>query len=294
MFSEDSSINLRLLLAVLVSIALMTFSQRSNYLSPLRSALSIAVYPVQFLASLPQRIGDGSATYFAKHKTLIQENHQLRKKLLVHQTRLLKASALEKENIRLRNLLDSSFKLGEQILVSELLSVNLDPYKHTVVIDKGQRFGVFNGQPVLDTWGIIGQVYRTGLLHSEVILISDPGHAIPIQVNRNGLRTIAVGTGKINELSLPFLPNHSEIKAGDLLISSGLGGTFPQGYPVGVVNEVIPQPDKPFSLVNARPTAHLDRSRELLLVWTNKQSIALLPDGQSQMGSQPSSDELLE
>ncbi len=272
----------------------MTFSQRSNYLSPLRSALSIAVYPVQFLASLPQRIGDGSATYFAKHKTLIQENHQLRKKLLVHQTRLLKASALEKENIRLRNLLDSSFKLGEQILVSELLSVNLDPYKHTVVIDKGQRFGVFNGQPVLDTWGIIGQVYRTGLLHSEVILISDPGHAIPIQVNRNGLRTIAVGTGKINELSLPFLPNHSEIKAGDLLISSGLGGTFPQGYPVGVVNEVIPQPDKPFSLVNARPTAHLDRSRELLLVWTNKQSIALLPDGQSQMGSQPSSDELLE
>jgi rod shape-determining protein MreC len=103
-----------------------------------------------------------------------------------------------------------------------------------------------------------------------------------------------VGTGKINELSLPFLPNHSEIKAGDLLISSGLGGTFPQGYPVGVVNEVIPQPDKPFSLVNARPTAHLDRSRELLLVWTNKQSIALLPDGQSQMGSQPSSDELLE
>ncbi|MCS5564772.1 MAG: rod shape-determining protein MreC [Methylococcales bacterium] len=294
MFSEDSSINLRLLLAVLVSIALMTFSQRSNYLSPLRSALSIAVYPVQFLASLPQRIGDGSATYFAKHKTLIQENHQLRKKLLVHQTRLLKASALEKENIRLRNLLDSSFKLGEQILVSELLSVNLDPYKHTVVIDKGQRFGVFNGQPVLDTWGIIGQVYRTGLLHSEVILISDPGHAIPIQVNRNGLRTIAVGTGKINELSLPFLPNHSEIKAGDLLISSGLGGTFPQGYPVGVVNEVIPQPDKPFSLINARPTAHLDRSRELLLVWTNKQSIALLPDGQSQMGSQPSSDELLE
>ncbi len=281
-------------MAVLVSIALMTFGQRSNYLSPLRSALSIAVYPVQFLASLPQRIGDGSATYFAKHKTLIQENHQLRKKLLVHQTRLLKASALEKENIRLRNLLDSSFKLGEQILVSELLSVNLDPYKHTVVIDKGQRFGVFDGQPVLDTWGIIGQVYRTGLLHSEVILISDPGHAIPIQVNRNGLRTIAVGTGKINELSLPFLPNHSEIKAGDLLISSGLGGTFPQGYPVGVVNEVIPQPDKPFSLVNARPTAHLDRSRELLLVWTNKQSMARLPNGQSQTDKRPGSDELPE
>jgi rod shape-determining protein MreC len=280
--------------AVLISIALMTLSQRSNYLSPLRSALSIAVYPVQFLASLPKRIGDGSATYFTKHKALIKENHQLRKKLLVHQTRLLKASALEKENIQLRNLLDSSFQLGEQILVSELLSVNLDPYKHTVVIDKGQRFGVFDGQPVLDTWGIIGQVYRAGILHSEVILISDPGHAIPVQLNRNGLRTIAVGTGKINELSLPFLPNHAEIEAGDLLISSGLGGTFPQGYPVGVVNEVIPQTDKPFSLISARPAAHLDRSRELLLVWTNKQYMALLPNGQSPMGKQPGSDELPE
>jgi len=280
--------------AVLVSIALMTFSQRNNYLSPLRSALSIIVYPVQFLASLPQRIGDGSTTYFAKHKALIQENHKLRKKLLVHQTRLLKASALEKENIRLRNLLDSSFKLGEQILVSELLSVSLDPYKHTVVIDKGQRFGVFDGQPVLDTWGIIGQVYRTGPLHSEVILISDPGHAIPVQVNRNGLRTIAMGTGKINELSLPFLPNHAEIETGDLLISSGLGGVFPQGYPVGVVNEIIPQPDKPFSQISARPTAHLDRSRELLLVWTNKQSMARLPNGQSQTDKRPGSDELPE
>lgn len=255
----------------------MTINQRGDRLAPLRSILSVTVYPIQYLVSVPDRYGRRLMDSFTDYTTLQDENRRLKEEQLVYQTRLLKFSALEKENIRLRDLLDSSFKLGEQVLVGELLSVNLDPYKHTVLVDKGSRFGVFVGQPVLDANGVVGQVYRANPLNSEIVLISDPSHAIPVQVNRNGLRTIAVGNGKINELSLPFLPNNVDIRVGDLVITSGLGGTFPQGYPVGVITEVTPQPEKPFSKITAKPSAHLDSSRELLLVWTNKEPILLFP-----------------
>lgn len=260
-----------------VSIILMAVNQRTDHLAPFRSILSLAVYPIQFLVSVPDRFGHDLINSLRDYKNLVEENRRLKEEQLVYKTRLLKFSALEKENIRLRDLLDSSFKLGEQVLVAELLAVNLDPYKQTVLVDKGTRFGVFVGQPVLDANGVVGQVYRANPLSSEVVLISDPSHAIPVQVNRNGLRTIAVGNGKINELSLPFLPNNADLEVGDLIITSGLGGTFPQGYPVGVITEVSPQPEKPFSQITAKPSAHLDRSRELLLVWNNQDPVSLLP-----------------
>ncbi|MCI0732229.1 MAG: rod shape-determining protein MreC [Methylococcaceae bacterium] len=260
-----------------VSIVLMAVNQRSEHLTPVRSVLSLAVYPIQYLVSLPDRFGHQMMDSFSEYKDLLEENRRLKEEQLVYKTRLLKFSALEKENIRLRNLLDSSFKLGEQVLVGELLAVNLDPYKQTVLVDKGTRFGVFVGQPVLDANGVVGQVYRANPLNSEIVLISDPSHALPVQVNRNGLRTIAVGNGRINELSLPFLPNNVDIEVGDLIITSGLGGTFPQGYPVGTITEVTPQPEKPFSRITAKPSAHLDRSRELLLVWSNQDPLLPLP-----------------
>ncbi|MGR9106642.1 MAG: rod shape-determining protein MreC [Gammaproteobacteria bacterium] len=280
MFSKGSSINLRLLTAVSLSIVLMVVNQRTDRLASLRSVLSLTVYPIQVLVGLPQRVGQEWLDSLTDYKSLVEENRKLKEEQLVYKTRLLKFSALEKENIRLRDLLDSSFKLGEQVLVGELLAVNLDPYKHTVLVDKGTRFGVFVGQPVLDANGVVGQVYRANPLDSEIVLISDPSHAIPVQVNRNGLRTIAVGTGKINELSLPFLPNNVDIQAGDLIITSGLGGVFPQGYPVGVISEVSPQPEKPFSKITARPSAHLDRARELLFVWSQKEPLLLFPPKQ--------------
>jgi rod shape-determining protein MreC len=258
----------------------MAINQRTDHLSPLRSILSLAVYPIQYLVSLPDRFGHEWMDSLADYKNLVEENRRLKEEQLVYKTKLLKFSALEKENIRLRDLLGSSFKLGEQVLVGELLAVNLDPYKQTVLVDKGTRFGVFVGQPVLDANGVVGQVYRANPLNSEIVLISDPSHAIPVQVNRNGLRTIAVGNGKINELSLPFLPNNVDIEVGDLIITSGLGGTFPQGYPVGIITEVTPQPEKPFSRITAKPSAHLDRSRELLLVWSNQDPILLFPSKQ--------------
>ena len=205
----------------------------------------------------------------------MKENKKLKHEQLINKSKLLKFAALETENIRLRSLLESSYNLGEQVLIAELLSVNLAPYEHVVLVNKGSRFGVHPKQPVIDAEGIVGQVIRTNPLTSEIMLITDPSHAIPVQVNRNGLRTIAVGSGQLNRLNLPFLPNNVDIRPGDLLITSGLGGTFPQGYPVATVDEFTPQPDKPFAIIKATPKALLDRSRELLIVWSNTEHKSL-------------------
>jgi len=174
---------------------------------------------------------------------------------------------VQAENKRLKQLLDSSIKLEGRSLVAELLQIDPDPGKHQIVIDKGSRHSVFEGQPLLDATGIFGQILHVGPFSSTAILITDPDHALPVQVNRNGLRTIAVGTGNLHRLDLPHVPNNADIKVGDLLITSGLGGRFPADYPVATVASVEPNPGSPFAKVIAIPTAHLDRSREVLLVW---------------------------
>jgi rod shape-determining protein MreC len=166
--------------------------------------------------------------------------------------------------------------LGEQVLVAELLSVNIVPYEHIVVVNKGTRFGVHPQQPVLDSNGVVGQVFRALPFTSEIMLITDPNHAIPVQVNRNGLLTIAVGSGQLNRLLLPYLPSNADIRPGDLLITSGLGGTFPQGYPVAVVDEFTSEPSKAFSNITATPKALLDRSRELMIVWSKSIPVPLI------------------
>lgn len=209
------------------------------------------------------------------YSTLKEENEQLKERQKINSVKLLKFSALENENIRLRGLLGNSFELGEQVLSAELLSVNLVPYEHVVVINKGSNFEVHPKQPALDTNGIVGQVIRSLPLSSEVMLITDPNHATPVQINRNGLRTIAIGSGQLGRLNLPFLPNNADVVPGDLLVTSGLGGTFPRGYPVAVVEEVIVQPNKPFADIRAIPKAKLDRIRELLVVWSDSTPVSL-------------------
>jgi rod shape-determining protein MreC len=206
---------------------------------------------------------------------LKKENAQLRDEQFIDKTRLLKFDSLEKENIRLRALLENSFKLGEQLLIAELLSINTAPYENIVVVNKGTRFGVHPQQPVLDANGVVGQVFRALPFSSEIMLITDPNHAIPVQVNRNGLLTIAVGSGQLNRLNLPFLPNNADIRPGDLLITSGLGGTFPSGYPVAVVDDFTPITNKPFVNITATPKAMLDRNRELLIVWSDSSPVSL-------------------
>ncbi len=227
------------------------------------------------MVNLPTAATNQALSTVNSYSNLLKEHNKLKKNHLITKAKLLKFKALEKENIRLRALLANSFKLGEQVLVAELLSVNLVPYEHTVLINKGSRFGVHAHQPIMNADGIVGQVIRSTPLTSEIILITDPNHAIPVQVNRNGLRTIAVGSGHLNRLNLPFLPNNADIVPGDLLITSGLGGRFPHGYPVAIIDNFNTQSGKPFAEVYASPNAQLDKIRELLIVWSNSKPVPL-------------------
>ena len=274
-----------MLVAVVASIALLVTEHQNSQLGGVRTTLSIFVDPLKYLVSLPNTVLDHLSDSVVTYQALKTENDRLREEQLVHQTRMLKFAALEKENIRLRALLENSFKLGEQVLVAELLSVNMAPYEHIVVVNKGTRFGVHPQQPVLDANGVVGQVFRALPFTSEIMLITDPNHAIPVQVNRNGLLTIAVGSGQLNRLFLPFLPSNADIRPGDLLITSGLGGTFPQGYPVAVVDEFTAQPNKAFATITATPKASLDRNRELMIVWSKSVPVPLIAKPESEEGT---------
>jgi len=264
-----------LLIVVLISVLFLAIDHRSSRMDNTRSILAVLMYPIQLAVSFPVEMAEQAYDAVVSYDELKKENTRLKKKQLVDSIKLLKFEALENENIRLRGLLENSFKLGEQVLVAELLSVNLVPYEHVMVVNKGSRFGVHEKQSVLDANGIVGQVIRSLPLSSEVMLITDPNHAIPVQVNRNGLRTIAIGSGQLDRLNLPFLPNNADIVPGDLLVTSGLGGTFPQGYPVAIVDNFTAQPNKPFANIYATPKAKLDRIRELLVVWSDSTPVPL-------------------
>ncbi len=252
---------------MLVSVVLMTVDHRQHHLNQVRSALSVVVYPLQYLVNFPVAAGDWVRENLATRRRLEEENASLRTQRLLLKAQLQKLSALEAENIRLRELLQSSFKVGERVLIAEILSVDLDPYKHEILLNKGTLEHVYQGQPLLDADGIMGQVVQVGPLTATAMLITDPNSAIPVQVNRNGLRSIAFGTGAIDRLELPHLPNNADIRKGDLLVTSGLGRHFPPGYPVAVVTAVEQDPGQPFAQVSALPLAHLNQSREVLLVW---------------------------
>jgi rod shape-determining protein MreC len=246
----------------------MVLDHRYNHLESLRSTLSVLLYPIQYLASLPVQLSESASNAFVSRNQLEEQRDNLHLENLQLRARLQKFEALEAENMRLRGLLDSSFKVGDRVLIAELISVEQDPFRQQVLINKGKTSGLFEGQPVLDANAVVGQVTYINPFTASVLLITDATHAMPVQVNRNGLRTIALGTGLINQLELPHLPNNADIKVGDLLVTSGLGGRFPPGYPVAEVIEVRREPGQPFASVTAQTTAHLDRIREVLLVWT--------------------------
>ncbi len=255
------------MLAIVLSISLMVMDQQFQQLRQIRSVLAFVTYPLQVLAILPVSLMRWLDEATTTRKELQAENHHLREAILRARARLQRFESLRAENLRLRNLLDASYKMGNRILIAELSAVDLDPYRQQVVIDKGSTSGVFIGQPVLNANAVMGQVIQTTPFSSTVLLITDLSHSIPVQILRNDLRTIALGTGRINELSLPYLPTNSDIRVGDKLVTSGLGGKFPSGYPIATVTRINRSPDNAFAEIVATPTAHLDRSREVLLVW---------------------------
>jgi rod shape-determining protein MreC len=257
----------RFLLLSLVCLALMILDHRDQHLERVRQGLSVLVYPVRMLVDRPFRGWANIRTNFASRESLVAENERLKRDRLNAEFRLQRLAALESENARLRELLDSQARVGSRALIAEILAVDLDPYRQRFDLNRGLVDGVYVGQALIDAKGVVGQVVRVGPLTAEAVLITDADHAVPVSVNRNGLRTIAVGTGDSGRLRLPYLTNNADVEVGDLLVSSGLGGVFPAGYPVGRIVEVRLRPEQAFSEVIAEPASALDRDREVLLVW---------------------------
>lgn len=257
----------RLAFFIALSVALMVADQRYHHLDSVREVLSGAIAPLRYAVDLPAQAVDWAATGLSTRSQLIEKVDNLERINLRLRARQQRFETLRSENARLRALLESSAKREDRVLVSELLSVDLDPYRQQVVINHGSQAGAYRGQPVIDANGVMGQLIEVGPMTSTALLISDPNHALPVQINRNGLRTIASGTGEPDRLELLYIPNSADVRVGDLVVTSGLGGTFPANYPVATVDVVERRPGEPFAHVEARPLAKLDRSREVLLVW---------------------------
>jgi rod shape-determining protein MreC len=259
----------RLLVLVVLSVALMVVDARFTLLKPVRSQMSLVLMQSYWITDLPQRLWQGVASQFGSRTELVAENEKLKTENLLLQGRMQKLAALTEQNVRLRELLNSSALVNEKVEVAELIGMDPNPFTHRIIINKGERDGVVLGQPVLDARGLMGQVVELMPYTSRVLLLTDTTHSIPVQVNRNGLRAIASGTGNPERLELRHVADTADIKEGDLLVSSGLGQRFPAGYPVATVKEVIHDSGQPFAIVRAVPTAALNRSRYLLLVFSD-------------------------
>ncbi|MCZ6804517.1 MAG: rod shape-determining protein MreC [Proteobacteria bacterium] len=267
MFQRSSSVNVRFVVFVLLSIIIMVVDHHQGHLKVIRSALSTLVYPLQYIVSLPIEVVEWISISLVTRNNLLDENARLKQEHLVLSSKLTRYEVLEAENRRLRELLESSFRINDKVRVAELVKVQLQSFRRQIVINKGQREGAYDGQPIVDAAGIMGQIIHAGPSSSTVLLITDTNHALPIQVNRNGLRAIAVGTGQNDKLLLEHLPNNADIRIGDLIISSGLGRRFPAGYPVGQIEKISLNPGEPFAKVVIKPSAQLSQSREVLMVW---------------------------
>lgn len=265
--TRTPALGLRFLVLACLSILLLIADHRGNHLETLRKTLGAAVYPLRMVVDSPVSLWRWLQESTADRNGLLLENSRLNAERLLTQARLQRFAALESENARLRAMLEATSRVRDQVQVAEIMSVSSNPFRHTLVIDKGTQDGVYDGQAMIDANGVVGQIIEAGLLSAQGVLISDPDHALPVEVNRNGLRTIAVGTGEFDRLDLPFLPNNADIREGDLLVTSGLGGSFPPGYPVGVVGEVKRIPQGPFAQISAQPSASLNQVRELMLIW---------------------------
>ena len=267
---------------------LLVFAQYTNQLERAKSALSFITHPILLAVDSPSRAYEWVTESFSSNSHLQEENDRLKAEELLLKAKLQKYEAVEHENIRLQSLLGSSFKLGEQFIAASIIRTNLDALSHQVVIDKGSRFNIHNGQAAINAEGIVGQVVDVTPLNASIILITDPNHAIPVEISRTGLRTIATGNADNNSLNLPYLPHNSDIKLNDLLITSGMGGLYPKGYPVARVSELTPAPGEAFITAKANTVANIESSREVLLVWSQQQPLPILSNTENTLPNQAS------
>ncbi len=266
LFAEGGASTLRLILYLAAAITVMVIDHRGDYLQSLRTRASMLVEPIYRLAALPASVARATRDAVVSQQQLSNENRELRQQLLLAQTRLNRLDALLAQNARLKDLLDAQQHLGLSVQFARLIDVDLDPFRHRVVLDVGTNQGARVGQPLIDAHGIMGQLVEVLPNTSVAMLITDPTHAIPVVVERTGLRAIAYGSGASDRLELRDVPRSADLRSGDRLLTSGLGGRFPAGFPVGVIGEVSTDSKGLFIAATARPTAALDRSGEVLLL----------------------------
>jgi len=264
---RDTGYGLRLIVICILSVSIMALDHNDEHLKTIRSLLSAVVHPIRLVIDAPFSLGHWIGDSTATRSELSEENRRLKEQNLIQSARLQLQIALEAENTRLRALLDSTAKVSGRVLIGEIMSIDMNPFRHLITINKGSNDGLYVGQALIDADGIIGQVIRDQYFSAEALLITDIDHALPVEIVRSRLRTIAVGTGDLERLSLPFLPRNADVVDGDILVTSGLGGTFPPGYPVGVIDTIAGDSGEQFLTVSARPAAALNRIREVLLIW---------------------------
>ena len=257
------------LLACLIGLSglLMGLEAQRGWFGPVRAAISTLLTPIQAAANLPYRLTDSVGQAVGGRSAMRERNAQLERRLLELSHASQQFLALRAENQRLRALLGSRERLAADALVAEIVGITPSPHRHEVVLDKGHADGVRAGLAVIDEYGLFGQVVAVSAYSARVLLVSDPRHAVPVQVVRNNLRSIAGGGGSMDRLDLEHVADSADIREGDVLVSSGLAGRFPQGYPVGTVSAVSRGTGAQFAVVQARPAAHLDRSRHVLVLF---------------------------
>lgn len=257
----------RAIALALLSLCLVFVDAHTNWLKPVRYYVGYVLAPSQELSSLPNVIADWLGESMHSRDSLIKENKRLKVHNMILQQQIQKQVSLEVENIQLRELFNASEVVDDKVLITSVVDINPDPYIKQVTINKGANDGVFIGQPVLDAYGLLGQVIDVMPYSSRVLMLADSNHTVPVQITRNGVRAIAMGTGSLSELELIYVPITADIKVGDLLVSSGLGQRYPKGYPVASVTQVNHIPGSAFLQIKAQPSAKLDRSRYLMLVF---------------------------
>jgi len=280
-FKHGPSPQHRIILVLFCSVLLIFFDHKMNSFENARGYLQSLVSPLQYMANTPKQMMTWAAENLVTRKKLMAENQRFRIEELRLKEQLLQLENIKQENDRLRLLLASPLRVDAKKMVAEILSVDSDPYIHQVVINRGANDGVYEGQPVLDDQGIVGQILHVGTTSSRVILITDVTHAVPVRISRNGIRLVASGTGQIEGLTHNHVPHSTDIQSGDLLVTSGLGGKYPEGYPVSKVTIVTQDESRPFSKVLSQPVAKIDRLRYLLLIWPEKPATIFAPKAPS-------------
>jgi rod shape-determining protein MreC len=266
LFAGTAAGTLRLIFYLTMAMVLMVLDHRNGWLWRLRYTTAIVVEPVYRLASLPADGMHALGVAFADRRMLTEQNQRLREDLLLANAKLNRMAAVAQQNQRLKELLDTQHSLDLHVQLARVIGVDLGAYRYRMMINLGSRDGVKVGQPVIDAHGVMGQVVDVLPTSASVMLVTDPDHAIPVMVERTGLRTVAYGSRNGEQLTLPTVPMAADVRVGDKLLTSGLGGRFPQGFPVGAISSVNPAPTGMFLEAHALPSADLDRSDEVLLL----------------------------